>query len=136
MKPDEPLDNLPNTVIVDKLDQLIGVILDNKIKPRVSLDSTLWNTQEVADYLGFSYKYTNEYIITEYSFPGELRFPLKNEKKSHPRWYAGEVMAWAAQYQNKRHWEGRQGIHKVSTIPSSELHQQSLPTMTVSPPID
>lgn len=84
--------------ITDKLDQLIAAVLDTKLTPKLRTDSVLWNTAEIANYLGVTYKYTSEYIITHHTFPCAMRVPTKNGKKGHPRWYAGEVIAWVAKH--------------------------------------
>ncbi len=89
----------PTDTIADKLDQLIAAVLDTKMTPSISLDITLWNTSDVANYLKVSYRYTSEYVVTHHTFPNALRLPNKNDRKGHPRWYAAEVIAWAAHYQ-------------------------------------
>lgn len=95
----EQPNNEPIAVITAKFDQLISVILDTKIAPKIHLDVTLWSTKDVADYLGMSYRYTSEYIVTHHTFPNALRLPTKKQTKGHPRWYAGQVIKWAADYQ-------------------------------------
>ena len=85
--------------IMDRLDQLIAAVLDNKSTPQIGLDVTLWNTTEVAEYFKVSYRYASEYIVTHHTFPNALRLPNKHNRKGHPRWYANEVIQWAANYQ-------------------------------------
>ena len=82
-----------------KLDELIAAVLNSKITAKVGLEATLWNTTDVANYLKVSYRYASEYIVTHHTFPNALRFPTQNRTKGHPRWYAAEVIAWAAKYQ-------------------------------------
>ncbi len=88
-------------LIVERLDQLIAATLDTQSRPQLSLDITLWDTRNIADYLGRAYKYTNEYIVTHHTFPNAIRISIKDGKKSHPRWYAGEVIEWVAQNKEK-----------------------------------
>lgn len=71
--------------IIAKLDELISVIIDEKISPKIPINKALWNTKQVADYLGLTYKYTGEHIVTHYTFPNALRMPTKNESRGYPR---------------------------------------------------
>ena len=87
-----------NEIIATKLDQLIGAVLDSKVAAKISLDVTLWNTTDVAKYVGVTYKYASEYIVTHHTFPEALRLPTKKSAKGHPRWYAGEVIEWVAKH--------------------------------------
>lgn len=61
-----------------KLDELISAVLNTKLATRIPLKHELWNTQQVADYIGVSYKYASEHIVTNYTFPGVIR--LSNSK--------------------------------------------------------
>lgn len=97
MKPDQA--DIEKLLI--KLDQLINLQLDTKLRPKVPLNQTLWNTSDIADYLGLSYKHTSEYIVTHHSFPAASRLPTKNKTKGHPRWYAGKVIEWVEQHMEK-----------------------------------
>lgn len=94
--PDEPLE-----MIVSRLDQLIAAVINTKTAPQIKIELTLWNTSDVADYLGVTYKYASEYIVTHHTFPSAMRIPTKNGKKGHPRWYAGEVIQWVSSFQEK-----------------------------------
>jgi len=84
--------------IADKIDQLIAAVLDSKISPKVPFNISLWNTSEIAEYIGVTYKYASEYIVTHHTFPKAMRVPTKNGKTGHPRWYAGEVIEWVETY--------------------------------------
>ena len=78
---------------------IAGVLYLKQAQHSVDWEIALWNTQEVADYFKASYRYTSEYIVTNHTFPGAIRLPNKEGKKGHPRWYAREVVEWAAKYQ-------------------------------------
>lgn len=80
--------------LISRIDDLISVVLDAKSKTKLNLDVTLWNTSDVARYIGVSYKYTSEYIVTHHEFSFPVRLPTRNGKIGHPRWYAGEVIKW------------------------------------------
>ncbi len=80
--------------IIGKIDELISVVHDTKAKTQLNLDVTLWNTSDVAQYIGVSYKYASEYMVTHHEFPLPVRLPTRNGKIGHPRWYAGEVIKW------------------------------------------
>lgn len=95
----EPSQDIRVDLINAKLDELISAVLNSKITTKVGLEATLWNTTDVANYLKVSYRYASEYIVTHHTFPNALRLPTQNQTKGHPRWYAAEVIAWAAQYQ-------------------------------------
>ena len=88
-----------STQVLEKLDQLISAVLDSKVKPRISIDKALWSLSEVSDYLGLSYRYVSEYIVTHHTFPEPVRLKFKKEKRGHPRYYAGEVIDWVSQFQ-------------------------------------
>ncbi|MCO7225069.1 hypothetical protein [Pleionea sp. CnH1-48] len=99
MQTDTTNNEKPDERLFSKFEQLIGAVLDSKVAPKVDIDKTLWETQDVANYLKLSYRYTSEYVVTHHTFPNALRFPTRNNTKGHPRWYAGEVIAWAATFQ-------------------------------------
>ena len=80
--------------IVEKLDELISVILDSKLRPRVQADVILWGTKDISEYIGVSYKYTCENIVSHHKFPNAIRLPTKDKRVGHPRWNAQEVIEW------------------------------------------
>lgn len=83
-------------VILNKFDQLIAAVLEQKLTPKIQPEKVLWNTADISEYLGVSYKYTSEYVVTHHTFPDAMRVPRKSGKRGHPRWYAGEVIEWIA----------------------------------------
>lgn len=82
--------------IITRLDELTAAVLDSKVSAKMTLDLTLWSTKDVAAYVGVSYKYASEHLVTHHTFPNALRLPTKRALKGHPRWYAGEVINWVA----------------------------------------
>ncbi len=87
--------------ILTKLDDLIAAVLAKNSIHSLSIDHTLWNNAEVAAYIGVTYKYANEYIVTHHTFPNPVRLPNKNGKTGNPRWYVGEVIDWVAKYRER-----------------------------------
>lgn len=79
-------------IIVAKFDGLIAAVLNAKITPRVSPDIALWDTSDIADYIGNSYKYTSEYIVTHHTFPNAIRLKNRKGNPGRPRWYSKEVI--------------------------------------------
>ena len=86
--------------IVERLDQLIAVILDSKLRPRIQPDVILWDTKDISEYIGISYKYTCEYIVSHHKFPCAIRLPTKDGRRGHPRWYARDVIEWVNKYRD------------------------------------
>lgn len=87
-----------NDTIITAIEQLTSAVLNTKAAPKIGLDITLWNTSDVADYIGIAYKYASEHIVTLHTFPNALRLPTRKETKGHPRWYAGDVIAWVSNH--------------------------------------
>lgn len=81
-----------------KLDNLIDAITSREFNMLEVNEYTLWDNAKVADYIGVSYKYCNEYIVTHHAFPTPLRVENCLGKKGHPRWYAREVIHWVSDY--------------------------------------
>ena len=86
--------------VLEKLDQLIAVILDSKLRPRVQPDVILWDTKDISEYIGVSYKYTCEYIVSHHKFPYAIRLPTKDNRVGHPRWNAQEVIEWVQSHRD------------------------------------
>ena len=95
----QSLDTNTNDILAIKLDELIAATLNNTLKPKVSIARTLWTTTDISEYLRLSYKYVHEHVVSHHTFPHPVRLKFKNEKKGHPRWYAGEVIEWVAGFQ-------------------------------------
>lgn len=87
-----------SAVIVAAIEQLTSAVLDSRAAPKISLDITLWNTTQIGEYIGVSYRYASEHIVTHHTFPGAIRLPTKTAKNGHPRWHAGEVIAWVSNH--------------------------------------
>lgn len=84
-----------------KLDKLIEVVSSRDLKSLEVNEYTLWDNAKVSEYVGVSYKYCNEYIVTHHAFPNPLRVENCLGKKGHPRWYAREVIHWVSEYRAK-----------------------------------
>ena len=82
--------------IISKLDEVIAVLHNTNAVPPLDIEFTLWDNTEVARYIGVSYKYANEYIVTHHTFPDAIRLPTKNGRSGHPRWYAKEIIQWVS----------------------------------------
>ena len=82
--------------ILEKLDGIVSAVISLKPREQLQLKHTLWNCTQVAEHIGVTYKYANEYIVSHHSFPVAVRLPTKNGKQGHPRWYAQEVIDWVA----------------------------------------
>lgn len=83
-------------LIISKLDELIAVLYKKNSTPSLGMEFTLWNNTDVASYIGVTYKYANEYIVTHHTFPNAIRLPTKSNSLGHPRWYAKEVIEWVS----------------------------------------
>ncbi len=56
-----------DTTIVNKLEELTAVVLDSKVSAKMTLDLTLWSTKDIAAYVGVSYKYASEHLVTHHT---------------------------------------------------------------------
>jgi hypothetical protein len=78
----------PLSTMIEKLEFAISQYEQkiNDLSGHQESDTDLWSMADIAGYLKFSYKYTNEYIVTHRSFPKPLRFSTnKSKQKSRPR---------------------------------------------------
>jgi hypothetical protein len=74
--------------MIEKLESVIAQCEQklNDIGVHQESDTDLWSMADIAGYLKFSYKYTNEYIVAHRSFPKPLRFSTnKSKQKCRPR---------------------------------------------------
>lgn len=102
MEKQDSISNDKNTqLVLAKLDELAKVMLAQHSSAALSIKQILWTNSEVADYIGVTYKYANEYIVTHHTFPHPIRLPNKHGKTGNPRWYAGEVIDWVAKYRER-----------------------------------
>lgn len=84
-------------VILDKLNQLI----ENQNKSwllQLNEDSTiLITTQDIADFIKLSYRYTYVNVVSQPDFPRPVMLIPKQNKRgrpSHRRWVSGEVVRY------------------------------------------
>ena len=85
----------------DIIAQLAAAIAD-RVQPRVPLDIALWSADDVAVYLGMTTKTVSNHVVTLPGFPQAIRLPSRTGGRGHPRWKAGDVIAWAESYQDRR----------------------------------
>lgn len=56
----------------------------------VPAERRLWGLAEIADYSGYTLSTVQQNYVCKPDFPEAIRV----ERGAHPRWVAGEVMAW------------------------------------------
>ena len=61
----------------------------------------LWDTADVAEYLCTGSAEVRERLITRPGFPRPIRLPTATGGKGHPKWYAREIIAWAATHRER-----------------------------------
>lgn len=101
MTKENTIGTISERLIISKLDEVIAALHNKNATSTLGIDCILWNNTEVAKYIGVTYKYANEYIVTHHSFPDAIRLPTKNNSVGHPRWYAKEVIEWVSR--NREH---------------------------------
>lgn len=85
-----------NTLIDQLADQLLS-----RINPPIPLSVELWDKSHIGQYLIASSTVIDSYISLP-GFPQAIRLPNMRGGRSHPRWKAKEVIAWAEKYQERR----------------------------------
>lgn len=76
---------------IDHLIERLVVALDQR-KPK-KLNETLWNVDQIADWLGLSKVSVETRVVTRPDFPKALR-PV-DSKQAQRRWFASDVHEWA-----------------------------------------
>lgn len=77
----------------DNIAKLAEMIAE-KLSRRPPLESTLWSSDDCADYLRVSVRHFMDRIASQHTFPDPVRVITAEGKRGHPRWYAGEVIKW------------------------------------------
>lgn len=75
--------------LIGRIDRLIQVLERPQLKP----EETLWNSEQIADWLGLSKQTVEIRVVTRPDFPAALR-PVES-KQAQRRWFASDVMKWA-----------------------------------------
>jgi hypothetical protein len=83
-----------NTETADPLDGFIDrlVVALEQRKPK-KLEETLWNVDQIAEWLGLSKVTVEIRVVSRPDFPSALR-PV-DSKQAQRRWFASDVLAWA-----------------------------------------
>lgn len=88
--PSTPTDDAASlALVIARLDRLIAAIEKPQFKP----EETLWNSDQVAEWLGLSKPTVESRVISRQDFPSALR-PV-DSKQAQRRWFASDVMQWA-----------------------------------------
>lgn len=74
----------------------------SKIPPTISLDIDLWDAKTIGSYLKVGARQVLERYSLLPSFPMAIRLPSFSGGRSHPRWKAAEIVAWAEKFQEKK----------------------------------
>lgn len=83
-----------NTENADPVEQLADRIVAALEKhKRKRLDETLWNIDQIAEWLGLSKVSVESRVVTRPDFPKALR-PV-DSKQAQRRWFASDVLEWA-----------------------------------------
>lgn len=71
--------------------------LAKRIDRYIPRDKKLWDAQDCASYLQVTKHHFSERLSNHHDFPQPIRLPSPTGKNPHRRWYASEVIQWAAQ---------------------------------------
>lgn len=66
-----------------------------KLAKMPPVEKTVWGVAECASYLRVSDRQFQDRISKHHKFPKAINYPVDGGKRSHPKWIAGEIMAWA-----------------------------------------
>jgi predicted DNA-binding transcriptional regulator AlpA len=71
-------------------------------QPRIPIEVDLWGTKEIAAYLKMIASQVGQRYAPRPDFPKAIRLPTHDGHRSHPRWKAVDVIAWAEKYLERR----------------------------------
>jgi hypothetical protein len=82
---------------------LLADAIADRLSKKAPLEDTLWSAKDCADYFRVNDRHFKERMATHHQFPKASRFPIsgggkKEDGKTHPRWYALEVIEWGKRY--------------------------------------
>lgn len=71
-------------------------------QPNIPIEVDLWGMAEIARYLKMSVSQVAQRYTPMPSFPAAIRLQTADGHRSHPRWKAVDVIAWAEKHMEKR----------------------------------
>ena len=78
------------------IDQIAQLVIAQLPKP-IPIEHQLWSHKEIAEYLKASVKTVADQTVKRADFPKSIKPPLSpDSEEGRPRYYAREVIAWAA----------------------------------------
>lgn len=89
---------MPEAEIIARLD----LVLAKLDRPAVELADQLWTLAQVADYLGRHVVTVRESMACLPTFPAPIHLPGRGVGRGKALYEAGEVIAWAKSYKEKR----------------------------------
>lgn len=89
---------MTETIDYNKLAEAIA----EKIGQPLPLDVDLWGVDQIAKYLKMSKSQVSQRYVPQTDFPRAIRLSTSDGHRSHARWKASEVIAWAEQHQDKK----------------------------------
>lgn len=73
---------------------LLALAIAKKLRTMPPPDKVLWDAKECAEYLRMSEKHFVDRVSKTMKFPKPIKLPSETGRRSHPRWYAQEIMEW------------------------------------------
>lgn len=65
------------------------------------MQERLWDTSDIAEYLGLSTQHVRDRVVCQPRFPGRISFPT-TQGRSKPRWKREEIIEWTESYQERK----------------------------------
>lgn len=59
------------------------------------IEKVVWGVKECASYLRVSERHFSDRISKHHKFPRAITLPIDGKRRTHPKWFAGEIIAWA-----------------------------------------
>lgn len=86
------METIEQTELIARIDRLVKALE----KPQ-SPEETLWDMDQIAEWLGLSKRTVETKVVTRADFPKGFR-PVDNaQAQGHRRWFAASVIEWARQ---------------------------------------
>lgn len=100
-----------STIDVEDLLPRIDALVAQLSKPQIGIENTLWDGEEIADWLHLSASTVKQRVVCQPGFPKPVQ--PGGSKNSQPRWFASEVITWARENRGTLP-TGRRGRAKAS----------------------